>query len=366
MKGARIDALARSLSDPRSRRSALGAVLGGAVGLLGGTLASWRDAEEVAAGRHKRRKQRNHRQSGNNKSNRKGLQKGKRKGKNTGMKPCTQVGQVPQKGQSCCAGLAPDANRQCAQSTPEPPPPPCVPGTCPANACDSLPDGCGGTLSCGSCGNAQVCHDGACRACHVCASGCPFSSVNEAIAATTPQLTTIYICPGTYSENFGVGNGVNINRNLNLVGAGGDDDPAQNSILQPGELNTRTVLVHLSAVATLTALRITGADTGGVGAGLLVTNNSEATLVGCTVAGNTSTAQGTGISVSNGGVVTLDATCRVSGNRADLGDADSGGGIFNENGEVNLAADTIVCGNTPDQCGGDLVDNCNDLLVTCP
>jgi hypothetical protein len=42
----------------------------------------------------------------------------------------------------------------------------CVPN-CPPNACGTVPDGCGGTLSCGGCAGNSVCHAGVCQSCDV-------------------------------------------------------------------------------------------------------------------------------------------------------------------------------------------------------
>src|SRR5262249_4005759 len=55
------------------------------------------------------------------------------------------------------------ASRVCDETTP-PPPPTCTPTTCGAlgYTCGSWPDGCGGTITCGTCPAGKYCSAGAC------------------------------------------------------------------------------------------------------------------------------------------------------------------------------------------------------------
>ena len=132
----RFDELVKSLSSTDTRRALLRRL---APLPLAGLLATLLHDESAAGGRRKRRKTRNTRQSGDDKENRTGKRKGKRKDKNRGT-----------------------------NTTPTS----CTKRTCPANACGSQPDGCGGTLSCGGCGPDQLCTGGTCVA-KVCGNGGP-------------------------------------------------------------------------------------------------------------------------------------------------------------------------------------------------
>src|SRR5207237_1865526 len=68
-------------------------------------------------------------------------------------------------------------------NAPAPPPAPCTPTTCAAQAknCGTIPDGCGGTLTCGVCTAPQTCGGGGVA--NVCGGGTP------APATTAPTLT---------------------------------------------------------------------------------------------------------------------------------------------------------------------------------
>src|SRR5215213_6352722 len=92
------------------------------------------------------------------------------KNKHKHKKKCAKAGQrTHKKRKKCCKGLVKDPSRRCAQ----PASPPCVPGACPATGCGNLPDGCGGTLSCG-CPADQIClRRGVCRRCTVPCTGTP-------------------------------------------------------------------------------------------------------------------------------------------------------------------------------------------------
>jgi hypothetical protein len=64
-------------------------------------------------------------------------------------------------GNACCDGsCCPREDDVCHENAC------CTPRSCPAGACGSMPDGCGGTLQCGGCGNpTPVCAANACHAC---------------------------------------------------------------------------------------------------------------------------------------------------------------------------------------------------------
>jgi hypothetical protein len=297
---------------------ALTAVLGD------GPEAAGKDDGHGSSHRRHRRKAKHRHQTGQDKENR----KGKRKGKVKRKKPCT-------------------------------------PSTCPASACGSQPDGCGGTIVCACTGN-QICVGGTCHACDVCASGCPRTSVQAAVAAASPGAT-IHICPGAY-QNVPVTEELRINKNLTLIGAG---DGIGGTSLQ-GTVLKRVLRVETGITAALQGLRITGGADSAAGGflndgtttmtnctvidnaaqegGGIANSGGSLTLIGCTVRENDANLDGGGIYNENGGTVILDGTT-VTRNRANLlGGASTGGGIFNVGGTVTLQNGSSVTDNTPDNC----------------
>jgi hypothetical protein len=172
--------------------------------------------------------------------------------------------------------------------------------------------------------------DGACQPCDVCASGCAFTSVQAAIDAADPG-DTIAICAGAYT---GAGGRVTIGKDVNLIGAGDDDDPASNTILDAEETG-RVVVIEEDLTVSLEGLRITGGFASGLNddGGGVFNFGSVLTMTGCTVIANsTSNAGGNGGGIANiSGIVTL-AGCRVDQNTADT----TGGGIFSVTGTVTL------------------------------
>jgi hypothetical protein len=286
MEAVHFDRLTKTLIRPGTRRG-LARLL--AALPLAGVLATVPGAERAAGGgRHKRRSKRNKRRSGDDKDNR----KGKRKGKNGRGKATTPTA--------------------------------CTKRPCPATACGSQPDGCGGTLQCG-CGAKQLCVEGACRTCDVCGSGCAFTSVQAAIDATTPQLETIVVCPGIYVDHAHHQIAMLIKRSLRLIGAGDGADPTSNTHLRPGSTDQNVMLIAPSAgfpppeelQVTLEGLRLTGA-TGDSGRGLGV-NRAIVALINSTIAENQNlnTGQG-GLFVFGAAQVTLTNT-HITGNRGATG-----------------------------------------------
>jgi hypothetical protein len=73
-----------------------------------------------------------------------------------------------------------------------PPPPPCQPATCSSKSynCGSAPDGCGGTLSCGSCGSGQSCQANVCTSSSTPACGTGYASGNWANYTTGTVVST--------------------------------------------------------------------------------------------------------------------------------------------------------------------------------
>jgi hypothetical protein len=360
MDADRFDRLSKTLFASGSRRTLLHLL---SAVPLAGALAAILGDESVAKDRRRRRKTRHRQRHERSQDRRRQQQRRKQhKGKGKDRPRCAKVGKAAKKGTPCCKGLSPDVTGRCVAG--------CTPGSCPANACGSQPDGCGGTLTCGCTGNA-ICVSGACRACDVCANGCAFSSVRAAINAANNAPTaggTIHICPGTYQDSDSLE--MSILKSVTLIGAG---DGLDGTILQRAPFPQRRVLqIDQSATVGLQGLRLTGgvSPSGGglINGGTTTMTNctvignlaqvgggiyheiGSLTLIGCTVRENDANFDGGGIHNAGGGMVTLDATT-VTLNRANLLDGGaSGGGIFEASGTVILQNGSSVTDNTPDNC----------------
>jgi predicted outer membrane repeat protein len=257
---------------------------------------------------------------------------------------------------------------------------------------------CSACTSTSQCPASQICGGGPCLECDVCADGCDFDSVQDAIDAAGSGVT-IAICPGTYLNAKGrvVVSDLDPDRMVTLMGAGDGAGPANNTILQNTEPNNR--VVQNAAKLKLQNLRVTGGsfmfgagisswgtltvvgctivenDTPGGGGGIYtagtmhmidstVTENkaaagggistevgSTSTFTNCDITGNDATSTGGGIQTS--GAVTFQvATTRVTGNTA----GHSGGGIYvdGDAADLNGIAFVDISGNTPasSQCVG--------------
>ena len=202
---------------------------------------------------------------------------------------------------------------------------PCAKGKSKKNSCRKNKQCCSG-----------VCQKKRCR-CNVCASGCPFTSVQDAIDAANPG-DTIHICAGTYG-------GVNIvNKDLTLRGAG------QERTTLDGQENGAVVTIAAGVTVHLEGLRIIrGSATSGGG----IRNNGTLTLTECGVSGS-SAAFGGGI--FNLGSLTL-TECSVSGSSADS----DGGGIFNL-GTLTLTECSVTVNGAGNNGGG--IRNVGTLTLT--
>ena len=370
MDSLRFDALTRTVSTSGTRRGVLR--LMAALPVAGTLAALLGDGAEAAAqkdpergGSHRRRKRKRRHDPGEDKDNRKGKRKGKGKGK--GKRRKQDPGQTP-------------------------PPAPA------------------GQASCrpGGCAAGQLCDGGSCRVCDVCPSGCAYSSVQAALDAASDGAT-IRLCPGTYDGDL------DITRNVTLIGAGDEADPATNTILDAAG-SGRVVTVY-DGNLTLQSVRITGGRAGEYNGGGIFNGTGTLALIDTTVTGNTadhgggihnifggtvtlsdSTVSGNEAARGGGGIytqlgtVTINAASRVTGNTAPVGggiytqlgtvtiDATSevtgnmadpglGGGIYNSRGTVTLASDQIVTNNCRDNCASftsDPVANCAATPVSCP
>ncbi len=224
----------------------------------------------------------------------------------------------------------------------------CTPATCQSlgKSCGEWPDGCGQMLQCGGCGARQICDNGAtCQTCTVCASGCAFNSIQQAIDRS-PSPSTLYICPGTYTRGSTFAPIAAIERSYTLVGAG---TGTGGTILTGGGNVSRFPVVQVFGVATaeLRDPTVTGGNSAseqGAGGGIFASRNATLTLTRVLVTDNTAAVGG---GIYNGSSLILNATT-VTDNTA----TSSGGGIYND-GTLILNVGSSISGNSPDQC----VDN---------
>ena len=313
-----------------------------------GNVVRWRGTPETeAAGRRHRRKKKHHHQQGKDKQNRKGKGKGKDKGKDK----CTKAGQAPQKGNPCCEGLVEDGAGQCAQ----PASPTCAQtctGCCNGETCvTSLSDSACGTggIPCGVCSGVQgTCRNGACT-CDVCASGCPFTSVQAAVTAASPG-DTITICAGTY---VGI---TTINKSLTLLGAGDGNNPAVDTILD-GNNAGAVIGVAAGQTVSLSGLRLTRGRQSSAGG---VRNQGMLTMSDCTVVDNECTSTNCGGGIDNDANLTM-TDCVVSQNRIVGFSPVSAGGIRNGN-TLDMTRCTVSDNTNGGSGGGGGIRHDNDRL----
>jgi len=291
----------------------------------------------------------------------------------------------------------------------------CTPTTCVAAGatCGSIADGCGGELACGACadpqqacvnntcqacgstaecGSDRICVAGACRACDVSCTGtarqCGFFL--QTALERGPE-TTLYVCPGTYRGGF------TINRSVAVIGAGQDDDPAANTILDgndaervvtipggTGTVNLRSLAItrgsgggilhsgtrlvmqdctvadnqvnaasgvhHDSGVLEMTRCTVSHNNAAFEGGGLLL--ESQATLTDCLIANNTTSMSGGGIATFSSALVTLAGETVIQANTAGRG-----GGIFVGSGFLTIGEDCRITGNTAPELRGGGIEN---------
>jgi hypothetical protein len=208
-----------------------------------------------------------------------------------------------------------------------PPPPSCAPIACPADACGSRPDECGGEQDCGGCEGNQLCHDGICHRCDVtCVSG-NASACGDDLQLALSAGGTIFVCPGRYRGNF------TLNTAVTVIGAGQGAGVGTSTILDAHGTGRVVQIESGTGLVALQQLRITG---GNVTDGAADINHTGTTLrmTACSVSGNTGVGSNTGGpgggGPGSGGIVvssgaqTLEMTdCTVRGN-----DGGQGGGIW--------------------------------------
>jgi predicted outer membrane repeat protein len=220
---------------------------------------------------------------------------------------------APCSGEGCCAGDH------------------CEPG-------DSI-DACGidgGT--CQVCAKDERCWKGRCVCGDVCAGGCQFATIQDAIDAAESGAT-IRLCAETYPRT------IHVTKSLTLLGVG---DGEEGTVIDAQAHGTASaVYISRDAVVTLQGLRITGGaqlhdtdDGGGID------NFGTLTLIECTVTGNHAAGDGGGL-YNRGETITL-RNSHVTNNRADIG----GGGIY---GAGYILHDCEVSGNTAGSRGGGIL-----------
>ena len=382
MDAARFDRLARALSSAGSRRGLL--ALLGTLPVVGGLAALLAAEEGQAHGRRKRRKKRH--KHGRGRRRKRKHQKKKCKSRSrattcagkcgivrnncrkrvdcgscvceplcpvcqicnaaTGVcepdpdevgDACGEPGQVCQADGACACDAASCDPCQACQDDGVCAAPCAGEGCCDGTSCQpgDTNTACGaGGETCDVCTGDEFCLDGDCVVppCTVCASGCPFTSVQDAIDAAQPG-DTITICAGTYLGPNGV---VDIDKNLTVIGAGDGDDPSANTILDADGTAT-VVRVRGTRTVTLQGLRITGGQESSNGGG--INNAGDLTTSGCTVTGNRGTMNigGPGGIFSAGPLTMTD--CTVSANVTPSANA---GGIRAIGGPLSLNGCTIT------------------------
>jgi hypothetical protein len=158
--------------------------------------------------------------------------------------------------------------------------------------------------------------------------------------AFSGSAATLHVCPGTYQGGFSIG------RTVTVIGAGQDDDPASNTILDGND--TQRVLAISSGQVALQRLRIQDGNEGTDYAGGILHSGGSLTMHDCTVTANNAR--------SGGGIVHASGTlamtrCTVSDNTAPEGGgaADGGGCLFSASATLT---DCQITGNTTDGVGG--------------
>jgi hypothetical protein len=380
VKSSRFDRLTRAFAGALSRRGLVQALA--VVPALG--LALPGEDEDAIAGRRRRRKIRHRRRKNDSKG----------KGRRKDCKAETTA--------RTCAGRCGTVRNNCRKKVV------CDPCVCEPECpvcqiCNGSNGQCGPDpeqLGTGCSESNEVCHgDGSCEACDVCASGCEFQSVQDAIDAAS-NGEVIHLCAGDFSET------ITIDKNVILIGAG-NGAGAGNTTLNGNE-NGSVVTIGVGPTVTLQTLRIDSGDSINGGG---VFNQGTLNLNGCIVTGcgadqgggiyntgslilNQSSIEGNfatnneggGIFNGNGGDLEMNDS-QISGNvagraggglfndsaRATLnnstitnntangegGNPGEGGGIYNEIGTITLNSGSSVTGNNPDNCAGETVAGCS-------
>jgi predicted outer membrane repeat protein len=248
---------------------------------------------------------------------------------------CLSAGQACTEDRNCC----PESMGRTCQDGSCQPLPPCsarCAGCCDGEQCQPghQPAACGvAGERCQVCAAHERCWNGACACGDVCASGCQFTSLQEAIDAAS-SVATLRLCAETYEES------IEISQALTLIGRGDGDD---GTTLRGGDRGTEVVYI-LGSPVVLEGVRITGGKNPSTTGGILIATSRHVTLTNSTVTGNVGTSTG---GIYNDGKLTLNGSV-VAGNSGSFG-----GGISNdEHGTVILNDSTVSENESSGCCGG--------------
>ncbi|MFT4039309.1 MAG: hypothetical protein QM692_14070 [Thermomicrobiales bacterium] len=371
MDETRFDQIARAISVAGTRRRALGALTGVA---LGAGLAGILTHEDAEGRKSKAKKRRERKQKKRDRKKKRKCRKqsvaqacGTRCGTTVTLKPCNRTVTCP----------------PCTPTTCDPA---CVaPLTCCNGVCvDTTRD----RANCGACGVAvtasQLCVASAPQACDVtCTAGnniCASTDLQTAVTAGG----TIYVCPGQYTGGL-IGTALS----TTIIGAGSGTVLTSNTVLDGNAVapvfnGTNSTTLNMTdlrvqnglgatlvaggiglganADATLTRVAVTGnSHTNTCGAGITVVDGSL-NLIDSLVEGNTTTALGGGVCTLNGGAAILSNTVVRLNTATGLG----GGLAVGNNTAITLTNGTLVTGNTSNTAnggGGAYIDATNTLLT---
>lgn len=291
--------------------------------------------------------------------------KKKKKNKRKKTKRCT-----PESVAQTCAGTCGSVTNNCKQ--------PVDCGTCGCTPTCNNPTPVCQDRACVACTNSTQCpagtrcDGGSCTACDVVCTGTPEACGATLRAAITSAAAgaTLVVCPGIYLGRF------DVERALNLIGAGAGGDAASSTILD-GEYRDGVLQNAASVTTTLQAMTIRRGDSRVGGRGSGITNLGDLTLVDVVVTANRNSEVGGSGGIVNIGTLTLRRT-RVSGNTShegggimnrgavtleqgsviggdrpeDANTATNGGGIYSTDGSVTLASGSRITGNTGHTVGG--------------
>lgn len=180
------------------------------------------------------------------------------------------------------------------------------------------------------CAPGTVCDGAACQPCTVSCTGTPAECGETLQAAITEasESDALYICPGTYQGIFAPAVSVQ------LYGAGDGDDPARDTVLDGGDVDT--VLTLNVPEATVAGMRITHSN--GLAGGIFVASG-HTTVLNCTVVENKAIFSGSGLFASAASITIRKST--ISDNTSNLG-----GGGLSFAGVTGEISDCVISGNS--------------------
>jgi hypothetical protein len=179
---------------------------------------------------------------------------------------------------------------------------------------------------CSACTNLNQCpansvcaESGACLACDVCASGCDFTSIQEAIDGR-PDQDVFAICRGTYTGNL------TLERDVELIGA--RDGFSMLTIVRGDGTASVITIPDTGQDVTLRQMQVTGGAA--VSGGGILHEGKALTLVDVAIIENRAGITGAGLSAPGDSPTrTVDMTrCTIFNNSASAPGVD-GGGVFN-------------------------------------